>query len=78
MVAVLMQDRADALDRAVAGRAFGTIGIRVGEQTRFAGFLGGCVGAIEPLHRGNDGWRVFRGVMQFGASDRRIAEQRIG
>ena len=78
MIAVVVQDRADALDRGVTDHGFGAVRVGVGEDTGLARLPGRGVSAIQPLHGGYDGGGVFRRVVQLGAGDRGIPEERVG
>ena len=78
MVALRLQDRPHALDRRIADKALGAVGVGVDEDARLAGLARRGIGAVEPLHRGDDGGRVFRRVDQLGTGDRRVAKQRVG
>ena len=78
MVAVVLEDRADALDGVVPGDAIRPVGARVGDEARLTGLLGRGIGTVEALNGGHQGRRVFRGILEFGARHRRLAKQGIG
>ena len=78
MVALVVQDSAHTLDRRIAGQALGAVGVGVDQHARLARLARGGVGAIEPLHGGDDGGCVFGGIDQLGARHRRVAEDGVG